>query len=167
MIPFKPCRVVLNCIDLTKYPDVYHETIKLNEKEINIAKNRGHLIGESGSDDCQPDDEASEKFFIFLLFCIYVWLEFHRHTQFHITTLQRVICIMHYNPTLQQHIPAPVVYTRKCDEGVHQGGSLMIHTELIILLLISPTLEEWKAESTLVGNMNSTVHIDSTSLYQK
>ena len=32
----------------------------------------------------------------------FVWLEFHRHSQFHITTPRRVIRIMHYSPTLQQ-----------------------------------------------------------------
>ena len=89
-----------------------------------------------------------------LYFFIYVWLEFHRHAQFHIRTLQRVIRIMHYSPTLR-HISAPAVCTRTLDEGVHRGdlwrSAQPQHTcaALIILLLISPTSEGWKAETTL------------------
>ena len=57
-----------------------------------------------------------------------MWLEFYRHAQFHITTPQRVIRIMHYSPTLR-HIPAPAVCTRNLAEGVHPGrGYLTTHT---------------------------------------
>ena len=84
-------------------------------------------------------------------FC-YVWLEFYRHTQFHITTLQRVIRIMHHSPTLR-HIPAPAVCTRTVTEGAYEGISDGPHNPdtlaLIILLFILPTSEGWKAESTL------------------
>ena len=65
-------------------------------------------------------------------------------TQFHITTLQRVIHIMHYSPALL-HIPALAVYT--LDEEVHRWISDDPHNrdtcaELITLLLILPTLME-------------------------
>ena len=45
--------------------------------------------------------------YIYIYF-FYVWLEFHRHAQFHITTPQRVIRILHYSPTLW-HITAQAV----------------------------------------------------------
>ena len=62
-------------------------------------------------------------FLLFLLFfkkSIYEWLDFRRHGQFHITTSQRVIRIMHYSPTLR-HMPAPAVCTLTLAEGVHRG----------------------------------------------
>ena len=92
--------------------------------------------------------------FIYLFIVFYVWLGFHRYAQFHITTPQRVIHIMHYSHTLR-HIPAPDVCFRTLAEGVHRGylwrSAQPRHTcaALIILLLISPISEGWKAESTL------------------
>ena len=59
-------------------------------------------------------------FYFFLNFFFYVRLEFYRHAQFHITTPQTVIRIMHYSPTLR-HIAAPDVCTRTLAEGVHRG----------------------------------------------
>ena len=71
-----------------------------------------------------------------LFFYKYMWLEFYRHAQFHITTTpQRVIHIMHYSPTLR-HIPAPAVCTRTLAEVVHQG-SLVIRTTLTHLCSIN------------------------------
>ena len=52
-------------------------------------------------------------FFFFVFVCLFVF------EQFHITTPQRVIHIMHYSPTLQ-HTPAQTVCTQTIAEGVHQ-----------------------------------------------
>ena len=55
----------------------------------------------------------------------YVWLEFHRfhrHAQFHITTPQRVIRIMHYSPTN----PGCVHSSSRLRSS--PGGSLTIRT---------------------------------------
>ena len=69
-------------------------------------------------------------------------------------TPQRVILIMRYSPTLR-HIPAPAVCTRTLAEGIRRvdlwRSAQPRHTSaaLIMLLLISPTSEGWKAESAL------------------
>ena len=57
-----------------------------------------------------------------LLFLLYMWLEFYKHAQFHITTPQRVYRVMHYSPTLR-HIPESAVSTPNFAEEVHRGNS--------------------------------------------
>ena len=75
-------------------------------------------------------------------------------TIWHCNTAQRVIRNMQYSPILR-HISAPAVCTQTLAEGVHLGdlwrSAQPRHTcaALIILLLISPTSEGWKAESSL------------------
>ena len=77
-----------------------------------------------------------------------------RHAQFHITTPQRVIGIMHYSHTLR-HISAPAVCTRTLAEGAHRedlwrsAQPRNTVAALIILLHILPTSEGWKAEQNL------------------
>ena len=77
-------------------------------------------------------------------------LKFYRHTKFHIVTPQRVILIMHYNPTLC-HIAALAVWTRTLAEGVHQGipGSLTIRTTPTHLRSINNTATHF----TYLGRM--------------
>ena len=98
------------------------------------------------------NDNIKEIFFKCFFFT-YGW-NFTDPDNFMLQHLTRIIRIMHYSPTMRR-IPTPAVCTRTLAEGVHRGGSLTIRTTrhtcaaLIILLLISPTSDGWKAESTL------------------
>jgi len=70
-------------------------------------------------EQCKGKYLHSQGFFSFFF---YIWLEFYKHSQFHIATPQRVISIIHYSLTLR-NLPATVACTRTLAAGVHRGIS--------------------------------------------
>ena len=96
----------------------------------------------------------SSFFFLLFFFFFYIWLEFTRNAQFHITPLQRVIRIM-IMPYSTVHISPSYVHSNSCRNS-SPGEYIWRPTQprhtyeaLITLLLISPTSEGWKSGCAL------------------